>query len=152
MFKVGDKGKTRDGLSEYEIVSIGNNDHTYRMRVKLSGPDESIGGTNSQAGELDLYTMQGNWYDETPRELDLMPPDSHHYNTYAESGPDKGEVEMPEYLPEEVAATAEYEYDSSLTPPSLLEELADLSCRYGIQVDYDIETGVVIFNRTNSAT
>lgn len=145
MFKVGDRGSTRCGI-KYEVIRTDANESCRYVNQ----PIETV--ICGERGYFHSYDGTFNEYERGIGSLDLMPPDSNHYNTNVESGPDKEEVEMPEYLPEEVAATSEYEYNSSLTPPSLLEELADLSCRCGIQVDYDIGAGIVIFNRTSSAT
>lgn len=89
MFKVGDKGKTRGG-DTYEVVSI---NHNAFFPIRVVGSD----------GGHSTHLPTGHWLRGEESDLDLMPPDSHHYNTDNECGPDKEEVEMPECDPDDCA-------------------------------------------------
>lgn len=114
MFKVGDKGKTRDGR-DYEITSEENG---YLVVTVENSPLWWYRHNGRGEGLADHW--------------DLMTPESYK------------EVEMPEYLPEEVEATAAHECANE---PSLFDELAELSARYAIMIEYDVASDVITFNR-----
>lgn len=130
MFKVGDRGKTRGGR-DYIVTAISSHGLNYECYDGESGCDH---GYTLRTADLD-----GSWsFGHMHSPYDLMPLDSHHYNTDAESGPDKEEVEMPEYLPEEIEAPAEYECEASKPSPSEMERVCELAHHYNVTIRFGV--------------
>lgn len=136
MFKVGDKGKTLGGFA-YAITSTTGKSTHCRRPQPLEATIYTENGEETQSFFADGMFCNG------PNDYDLLPPESHE------------EVEMPEYLPEEIEATAEHEYDNFSDHfhrfgQSELEDMAIIASVYDVTITSRVGEISYTVTRTNS--
>lgn len=124
-FKVGDRVRIARKVEKedgWENCWAGHMD-------KLIG---SIGRVESQGlFGVHLEGIEGDYFGWPPSSLELASDKPDGWDGVGE--------EEQEYLEEELSETAEQEFIHG----SLIDELAEVACRHGIRIEYNIDTGLV---------